>query len=106
MGKVKAKSKKSTFDLMMAWEGGEITEDETTDLFQRLIDNGQAWTLQGMYGRQAQALIDAGYCHYPKKHREHSSSDYYGNPIPTHAQAKKLKMYKNLNVKKETRGWD
>jgi len=99
MGK-KATSKKSTFDLMMAWEGGEITEDETTDLFQRLIDNGQAWTLQGMYGRQAQALIDAGYCHYPKKHTAQSSHDYYGNPIPTQAQAKQL------NIKKETKVWD
>lgn len=49
-------------DSMIAWEQGELSEEETTELFQKLIDNGMAWTLQGCYGRQAAALIDAGYC--------------------------------------------
>jgi hypothetical protein len=42
---------KSTFDLMMAWEGGKMTAEEYLHLFSALIENGQAWTLQGMYGR-------------------------------------------------------
>ena len=51
---------RTTFDLMMDFEGGNLTKAEFLTLFSRLIRNGQAWTLQGTYGRQAQALIDAG----------------------------------------------
>jgi hypothetical protein len=47
---------------MMAWEDGTLDEQATIELFQRLIDNGMAWSLQGCYGRQAAALIEAGYC--------------------------------------------
>ena len=49
-------------DKMIAWEEGELADDEVIALFQDLINSGQAWTLQGCYGRQAQALIDAGLC--------------------------------------------
>jgi hypothetical protein len=51
---------RTTFDLMMDFEGGNLTKAEFLTLFSRLIRNGQAWSLQGFYGRQAQALIDAG----------------------------------------------
>ena len=49
-------------DMMMDWEQGDLTDDETIQLFQSLIDSGLCWKLQGMYGRQAEALIEAGYC--------------------------------------------
>lgn len=52
-----------TLDFIMAYEGGEVTQDEMIEGFQHLIDNGMAWTLQGHYGRTATALINAGYCH-------------------------------------------
>jgi hypothetical protein len=47
---------------VMAYEGGELDDDEIVKGFQHLIDNGQVWHLQGSYGRQAQRLIDDGWC--------------------------------------------
>ena len=53
------------FDMMMEFEDGNLSLAETVELFQKLIDNGMAWTLQGFYGRHAMALVDAGLCHLP-----------------------------------------
>jgi hypothetical protein len=47
---------------IMAWEQGDLDDDQTVELFQHLIDSGLCWQLQGCYGRTAKALIDAGYC--------------------------------------------
>lgn len=48
-------------DLMIRYESGEASDEETLELFSDLIKNGQAWTLQGHYGRTAKALIEGGY---------------------------------------------
>lgn len=50
-------------DKIIAYENGELSEEEVIELFQDLIDSGQVWSLQGHYGRTAAALIDAGLCH-------------------------------------------
>lgn len=50
---------------IMAYEDGEMDEDQAIEFFQELIDTGLAWTLQGSYGRTAKALIDAGHCVLP-----------------------------------------
>jgi hypothetical protein len=47
---------------IMAYEAGEMDEDEVVQFFQELIDTGTAWTLQGSYGRMAAALIESGQC--------------------------------------------
>ena len=47
-------------DLIMGYEDGDLDEEETIVLFQRLVNSGMAWTLQGAYGRTANMLIEAG----------------------------------------------
>ena len=37
-------------------------EHQVIEAWQFLIDTGMAWQLQGWFGRQAQAMIDAGLC--------------------------------------------
>lgn len=49
-------------DDMIAYEQGELSDEQSIDLFQKLIDNGLVWQLQGSYGRTAHALISAGIC--------------------------------------------
>jgi hypothetical protein len=58
-------AKLQLFEMMMEFEEGNLSDAETVDLFQALIDNGMAWTLQGFYGRTAKALIDQGFCRPP-----------------------------------------
>ncbi len=52
-------------DFIIAYEDGALDDDEDEIIygFQHLIDSGIVWKLQGHYGRTAQCLIDAGYCH-------------------------------------------
>jgi hypothetical protein len=38
----------------------EGTEEEIIQAWQTLVDTGLAWTLQGFFGRQAAAMIEAG----------------------------------------------
>lgn len=54
----------SDFEAVMIAEGVEPADDETQliEAWQRLIDSGLAWRLQGWFGRQAAALIEAGVC--------------------------------------------
>lgn len=51
------------FTATMIAEGVEPADEETQiEAWQVLIDTGVVWRLQGAFGRQAAALIDAGVC--------------------------------------------
>ena len=50
-------------DKIIAYESGELSEEETITLFQSLVNSGLAWKLQGSYGRTAMAMIEAGLIH-------------------------------------------
>jgi len=52
------------FDLvsaLMDYEAGDLDGMGTLELFSHLVSTGQAWSLQGHYGRNADALINAGW---------------------------------------------
>jgi hypothetical protein len=46
----------------MEYESGMLPKAEAIELFQRLINTGIAWQLQGHYGRTAMKLLDRGLC--------------------------------------------
>jgi hypothetical protein len=51
------------FTATMIAEGvEEATEEEQIEAWQHLINTGLCWQLQGFFGRQARALIEAGIC--------------------------------------------
>jgi|TARA_A100001011_G_scaffold145845_1_gene153973 hypothetical protein len=52
---------------IIAYESGEMQDEEVIDFFQRLIDSGMAWSLQGSYGRMAMRLVEDGLCVLPEK---------------------------------------
>lgn len=59
---------KSVWDAV-AWiidyECGQLRFEEVLDGFQRLLDSGLVWQLQGSYGRTAVDLIRGGYLTAP-----------------------------------------
>jgi hypothetical protein len=47
------------------FDGLEHSQEEIISAWQYLINTGLAWSLQGWFGRTAQALIDEGICEGP-----------------------------------------
>src|ERR1700756_1369165 len=53
-------------DKLIAFENGELDEQDAIAFIQDGMDPGWVWRLQGFYGRTAQRLIDAGLCNPAK----------------------------------------
>ena len=49
-------------DDVIKYEAGEMTREEEVSFFQKLIDTGMAWKLQGHYGRNAERLRREALC--------------------------------------------
>jgi hypothetical protein len=47
-------------DRIIAYEQGDMDQEEAVRFFQELVDDGLVWGLQGHYGRTAARLIEAG----------------------------------------------
>lgn len=45
-------------DLIIDYENGDLNLTQEIILFGKLVETGQAWTLQGHYGRLAMEMID------------------------------------------------
>ena len=50
----------SLVDNIIRYENDEMTEEETIEFFQGLVNTGLAWSLQGHYGRVATHLSEEG----------------------------------------------
>ena len=48
-------------DNIIAYEQGELNDQEVVCLVADLVRSGMAWSLQGSYGRTANALIKEGW---------------------------------------------
>lgn len=55
-----------TVSWIMDFESGQLSDEQVIEGFQKLIDDGTVWQLQGSYGRMARVLIDQGLCHERK----------------------------------------
>ncbi len=54
-------------DQLIAYEEGQLTEDEEIALFQHLVETGTCWHLDGHYQRVAATLIEAGLIKPPER---------------------------------------
>lgn len=54
-------------DRLIAYEEGQITDDEEVAFFQHLIDTGTCWHLAGHYQRVGATLIEAGLIQLPEQ---------------------------------------
>ncbi len=65
-------------DFIIKYESGELNDDEIIEGFQKLLDDGILFQLQGSYGRTGMMLLREGLIHLPK---DKDVYDAYGNII-------------------------
>lgn len=69
---------------------------------QRLIDDGQAWNLEGFYGRNMMRAITEGYCLLGLN----AHNDAYGNKVPSRLDVQEgTKGTKQFVIEKQGEDW-
>lgn len=71
-------------DTVLSIEGEADTEEEYFVSIQKAINDGNAWKMQGSYGRAMMQAIDDGRCILGRNH----ARDYWGNRIPARTEVK------------------
>lgn len=71
-------------DAIIAFESGELSEQEEAKFLQKIINDGSIWNLQGVYGRSAMEAMEKGLCILGKR----GFKDHYGNYVPSRSEAK------------------
>lgn len=56
-----------------------LQKEHGLEEMQNLINSGEAWKLEGSYGRAAMSNLESGACMLPKE----AKFDYYGNRVPS-----------------------
>ena len=51
------KQTKDFIDQIMDYESGELNDKEIIEMFSDMVKSGNAWSLQGHYGRTAEVFI-------------------------------------------------
>lgn len=65
-------------DGIIAFENGELDQEESAKLMQSMVNSGMAWKMQGSYGRACMDAINAGLIMLGKRGRH----DYWGSYVP------------------------
>jgi len=52
--------KEEMINKIIAYENGDLDNQEIIKLFQELLNEGLVWELQGHYGRTAEQMIEEG----------------------------------------------
>ena len=86
-------------DNIIEYEQNGLSLEEEVIFFQKGIDSGDVWRLQGSYGRRAMDLINAGYCMLGLV----GHKDYWGNYIPSRFEVKQGTKGSKLFVSKMTK---
>lgn len=68
----------------IALENGELDEESEIEFYQKIINDGSVWKLQGSHGRRAMQLIEARLCELG----EVGHYDYWGNYVPSRYEVK------------------
>lgn len=65
-------------DFIMDFECGEMTHDKMIAGFQKMLESGVLFKMQGFYSRRGKELLDAGLITIPEGMEVY---DYYGNRV-------------------------